>query len=203
MKKIALFVLLGFMCNAFYAQSSYNFSAGGSIGYNFESVYLWEYEVQAKPCLGYYIHVGYEYGFIDKFGIRVQFGIHQNYFSATIHNSKVMGYEYNIVLPIDLRYYFYDRWSVEAGASFQNYRDIDDFAFTKSQNIRTNLILGTSFRLTKNIYLNFKYSRIVSKPVEGFNVRYYSDHIFIGGSYLLGHKSKKPFNSGNDEKQIF
>lgn len=200
MRRIILVIVLGFIGSQSFAQSSFNISAGGTVGYNFQSVHLWKYQVQAKPSIGYYLHVGYEYGFLKNFGIRGQLGFHQFYASATINNSKVSGFDYNVVIPIDLRYYFLDRWSVEAGVSFQNYRDFEDFAAKKSNNLRTNFIAGSSFRLTENIYLNFQFSTIVSKPIDGFKVKHFSNHIFLGGSYLLGHKAKKPFQNNTDEK---
>ena len=200
MKKILLLLIFGILGGQLSAQSSFNLSAGVTNGYNFQSVYLWKYEVKANPSIGFYVQAGYEYEFLKHFGIRGQLGFHQFYASATVNQSKVSGFDYNVVIPIELRYYFLDRWSVEAGVSIQNYRDFEDLAANKSNNLRTNLIAGTSYRVAKSIYLNFQFSTIVSKPIDGFKVKHYSHHILIGGSYLLGHKSTKPLKPTTNEK---
>lgn len=200
MTKKVLVLLLFVNSATLFAQSSFNLSGGLTIASNFEQVQLWKYSLNANPAIGFYAAVGYEYGFLEKFGIRGQIAFNQFYSQSTVNNSTIHLNEYAFLIPIDIRYYITPQWSVEAGATIQTYRDIDDFSVDKSHNIRTNLNLGASHRLTQKIEFNFQYTTNLSTKVNNFVIKHPNHTFLFGVSYLFGAKASQTIKSNKNEK---
>jgi len=183
--KTLLMVSFLFLSPIIFAQSMIGVSTGAITGFNTEAVYLWKYQVEERPSVGGYIFVGYKYKFKKPIYIRTGLGFMQYYGEAKINKSTVKGYSNNFILPIAAGYLFNEKWGVEAGVSFQDYRARNDFAFQKSYNLRTNMILGASYAFSPKWKVDLAYSLMISKKIDSFAITHRANHIMLGVSYSL------------------
>jgi len=202
MIKKLLLVTFVFMSSHLFSQNILGVSAGAVSGFNTGDVYLWEYKVEEKPSIGYYVLFEYRYQFKFPVYIRTGVGFQQFYSKVVIKDSKITGYSNNFLLPIAVGYNINDKWNIDAGVSFQDYRDRDDFALMKSNNLRTNITFNVSYEFMPNFEANFGYSQIVSEKINSFMVVHRSYHFMLGVTYNITIKRKNKKNKKDDESNI-
>ena len=188
--KLFVSALLVVLSSITFAQSTWHFSAGTTIGFVSKDVYLWKYEVTNKHSLGVFAHAGYEYTFFEKYSVRIKAGINQYYANIKVNGMEVKGYNYHLELPVDLRYTYKKRYIFGAGVAFKDYRSLEDQAMVKSNNVRLDLILSFEYQFNKHWAGNFSYSKMLSKEIDALIVLNYTDHFSFGVTYLLGHRVK-------------
>ena len=178
-----------------YSQSTWHFTAGTAFGFITKDIKIWKHSVTNKHSYGLYAGAGYEYSFTDHISARAKIQFHQYYSKVFVNNIEVSGYNYNFELPIDVRYTFYKTWTVGAGVSFQDYRERSEFELDRSNNIRTNLIINGSYQFKNNWTVDLGYSYMISEFIESFVVLHYTHHIYLGVTFLLGHRTKQNLNN--------
>jgi len=188
--KLFVSVLLIVFSSVVFAQSTWHFSAGTSLGFISSDVYLWKYEVTNKISYGVYAQAGYEYTLFEKYSVRAKVGINQYYAKVKINNIDIKGYNYHLELPVDLRYTYKDRFIFGAGIAIKDYRSLEDQAMVKSKNMRFDLILGLEYQFNKHWTGDFQYSKMLSEKIDGLIIQNYTDHFSFGVTYLLGHRVK-------------
>jgi len=197
-----LLVSFVFMSSYLYSQNILGASAGVVSGFNSDDVYLWEYKVEEKPSIGFYAMFNYRYQFKFPVYVRTGIGFQQFYSEIVIKDSKITGYSNNFLLPIAVGYNINDKWNIDAGVSFQDFREREDFAAMKSNNIRTNITFNVSYEFLPNFEANFGYSQIVSDKINSFMVVHRSYHFMLGVTYNMVVKRKNKQNTENDETNI-
>lgn len=165
------------------AQGKWNLGAGNTFGFNTSNLYIWDYTVKHTLSNGVYFKIGYEFFLFHNLSIGMFPGAQQHYDEVEINNIKLKTYGYNFELPLELYYYFLNRWTVHAGVSLQDYRILDEFAIERSYNARLNLNLGWSYHFTNHWAMELGYSRILSDQRDAFLIRNYTNHILLGVRY--------------------
>lgn len=173
------------------AQNKWILTAGGALGFNNSTTYLWKYEVKNTTTSGVFFQAGYSYNFYKKFSFAVEPGIQQYYDVVKIDDTKVSVFAYSLKLPMSISYKLHKKWQVFFGYSFQNYRELEDMELLKSNNIRENLFLGTRYHFKRHWAIYFSYSRMVSKQVDYLTAKQFENQLYFGVSFCFGKQLKK------------
>lgn len=191
LKKLILLILILITSLHISAKGKWNIGIGTTHGYNASDLYIWEYKVEKTMSHGLYFKLGYEFKIYKNFNLGIMPGFMQHYDEISINNTNVETFSYNFDLPLEIYYYFKDKWRFKAGVSVQDYRVSEEFALERSYNARLNLNLGISYHFHKNWAAEVGFSTILSDRINSLLIRNYPNHFSIGMLYRFNLGGKK------------
>lgn len=174
---IGVLILFSFQLSA---KGKWIVGLGSTFGYNTKELQLWKYKAESTFSRGLYFNFGYELSLSKKFSVSISPGIQQHHDIIEINETTVTGYSNNFDIPFDIHYRFSPKWSTYVGLSLQDYRALKDVALNKSYNTRLNLNLGLSYHFNDFWAMELAYSKILSKEVDSFLFRNYTNHLNLG-----------------------
>lgn len=190
LNKAFIFFLFLVISTPVLAKGKWNIGLGTTHGYNSSDLYIWEYKVEKTMSHGIYIKMGYEFKIYKNLYLGILPGFMQHYDEVGINNINVETFSYNFDLPLDINYYYKDKWRFKTGVSIQDYRVSEEFAIERSYNARLNLNLGIAYHFHQNWAIDLAYSTILSDQINSLLIRNYPNHFSIGMLYRFNFKTK-------------
>lgn len=176
-----LFLLIGF--NTF-SQKKVSVELLTGIGVN-KKIALINEEIEGYTSFSTQINANYQFKLLKSFFAETGLGVQSYFSSGTIGISKFNATSFRLNLPFVISYPVTEKINVGVGVAIANNKDFEDIAFREKDNLRTSLVLKSSYVLNTYCNLLFLMKNNVSNIRDLYLVNQPKIDVSVGASFKI------------------